>query len=77
VFSTDLLLLTLVDAVAIFVAGATLEADLLSLRSAILLFASVQLACGVLWLALAVPRERDWLRSLGSSSNQARRPSGG
>lgn len=59
VFSTDWLMLTLVDAVAIFAAAVILETEVLSLRSGILLFASVQLVCGALWLILAVPRERE------------------
>ncbi len=63
VFSTDWLLLTLVDAAAIFTASAVLESEILSLRSTILLFAALQLVCGALWLILAVPRERAWLRS--------------
>jgi MFS family permease len=63
VFSTDLLLLTLVDAVAILIAGLLLEGGTLSLRAGIVLFAAVQLLCGVLWLALAVPREAAWRRS--------------
>ncbi len=63
VFATDWLLLTLVNAATIFVAGLLLEGGYLSLRSGIRVFAAVQLLCGVLWLALAVPRERAWRRA--------------
>ncbi len=62
VFSTELLLLTLVDAVVILLAGLLLERGHLSLRSGIVIFAVAQVLCGVLWLIFAVPRERAWQR---------------
>lgn len=58
VFSTEWLLLMLVDSAAILVASGILEAGWLDLRSAIGLFAGLQIVSGALWLALVVPRER-------------------
>jgi len=58
VFSTEWLLLMLVDALAILAASLLLEAELLSLRSGFLVFASIQIACGLMWLVLVVPHER-------------------
>ncbi|MCP4660123.1 MAG: MFS transporter [bacterium] len=58
VFSTEWLLLTLVDTLAILTASLLLEAELLSLRSGFLVFAGIQIACGLLWLVLVVPHER-------------------
>ncbi len=68
VFATEWLLLTLLDAAGILIASLLLERGALSLRSAIQVFAGVQLACGVLWIALAVPRERAWQRSRPASA---------
>ncbi len=62
VFATEWLLLTMLDATAILIAAQLLESETLSLRSAIQVFAGVQLLCGVLWLALAAPREHAWRR---------------
>lgn len=58
VFATEWLLITLVDALSIFVAGALLELGVLDLRSGILAFAGLQVLCGVGWLVFVVPRER-------------------
>ncbi len=67
VFATEWLLLTFLDAGAILIASLLLESGTLTLRSAIQIFAGVQLLCGVLWLLLAVPRERAWRRSQDAS----------
>ncbi len=64
VFASEWLLLTLLDAGAILIASLLLESEILTLRSGIQVFAGIQLLCGVLWLALAVPRERAWRQSL-------------
>lgn len=58
VFSTEWLLLMLVDSLAILAASLVLEAGWLELRTAIAVFAGLQLVSGVLWLLLVVPRER-------------------
>jgi len=58
VFSTEWLVLMLVDTVAILAASLVLEAGWLGLRSAIAVFAGLQIVSGALWLAVVVPRER-------------------
>ncbi len=73
VFASEWLLLTLLDAGAILIASLLLESGTLSLRSAIGVFAGIQVLCGVLWLALAVPRERAWRRSREASSSRSSR----
>lgn len=57
VFSTDWLLVTLVQSLSIFAGSALLEAGM-PLRQAVLGFAAMQVACGVLWVAAVVPAER-------------------
>lgn len=64
VFATEWLLLTLLDSCGILIASLLLESGTLDLRSAIQVFAGIQLVCGFLWLAFAVPSERAWRRSL-------------
>ena len=64
VFSTDLLLLTLIDSVMILLAGLLLDWGILELRSGFQVFAAIQLACGVLWITLVVPWERAWAREV-------------
>lgn len=58
VFATEWLLITLVDALSILLASGLMEAGLLSLRSGILVFAVVQVLCGVAWLVFVAPREK-------------------
>ncbi len=58
VFATEWLLVTLADTLAIVAAAALLESGLAGLRTAILAFAALQVACGLLWLLLVVPAER-------------------
>lgn len=67
VFSTDWLLVTLITALVILLAGLLLEHEILSLRSALVTFALLQVLVGGLWLALVVPRERAWLRRQSST----------
>jgi len=66
VFSTEWLLLTLVNAAAILTASLLLEAEWLGLRAAIALFAALQLLSGTLWLVTIVPKER---RAAASTSS--------
>ena len=58
VFSTEWLLVMLAEAASILVAALLLEAGVLSLRTAVCVFAGVQIGCGLAWLVLVVPRER-------------------
>jgi MFS family permease len=58
IFSTEWLFVMSAESLSILVASALLELDWLSLNEAILLFAGLQVACGLAWLALIVPRER-------------------
>jgi hypothetical protein len=48
----------LAESISILIAAAVLESGGLSLRTAFLIFGLIQLACGVFWLAVIVPRER-------------------
>ena len=57
VFSTEWLLVTLVDTLSITAASLLLESGL-TLTQGMHLFAGLQLVCGALWLLLVVPRER-------------------
>lgn len=57
VFSTEWLLLTVVNAGAILAASLLLETGWLELRPAIALFAGLQVVSGVVWLLTVVPRE--------------------
>ncbi len=58
VFGTEWLLVLLAEAGSILAASLLLEADLMSLRTAFLVFGGLQIGCGALWLLLVVPRER-------------------
>jgi len=64
VFSTEWLLVTLADSVSILAASLLMETGLLGLRSGIVVFGLVQVICGLLWLAVVVPSERQYTRSL-------------
>ena len=59
VFSSEWLLLTVVNAGTILAASLLLEAGWLDLRAAIALFAGLQLVSGTVWLLTVVPRERN------------------
>jgi len=65
VFATEWLAVMVADSVAILVAGLFLDTDTLALRSLVIMFASLQVTFGVLWLVLVVPRERSWARNAG------------
>lgn len=58
VFSTDWLLVMGAESLSILVGSALLEMGWLSLTEAILAFGALQVTCGLLWLAVVVPRER-------------------
>ena len=58
VFSTDWLLVLATESASIFVASLLLEAGWIDLVGSFQLFAGLQVACGVLWWLIIVPRER-------------------
>ena len=58
VFATEWLLVMLADTVSILAASLLLETGLLDLRASFLAFALLQIFCGLLWVALVVPKER-------------------
>jgi len=58
VFSTDWLLVMSMESLSIFAASLLLEAGWVSLGGAFQLFAGLQVASGLLWWMIVVPRER-------------------
>ena len=58
VFATEWLLVTLADSLSILTASLLMEAGVLSLRSGILLYGGVQVLCGLAWVVMVVPKER-------------------
>jgi MFS family permease len=58
VFSTDWLLVMLAESTSILAASLLLEAGWIGLTGAFYLFGGLQVACGLLWLLIVVPRER-------------------
>lgn len=48
----------LAESVSILVASLVLEAGWFDLATAFQVFAGLQVACGLLWIAIVVPRER-------------------
>jgi len=73
VFSTDWLLVLSAESLSILVSGVALEMEWLTLAEAVLLFASVQVACGLAWLLVVVPQER---RDEGALTEAPGRPVG-
>ena len=67
VFATEWLLITLVDTLAILAVSVLLQAGGATLRQAVLLFATVEVACGLVWLLTAVPAERRHERASGTA----------
>ncbi len=59
VFSTDWLLVMTAESFSILAGSAVLEAGWLGLNEAVLAFAALQVACGLAWLSIVVPREWD------------------
>ena len=58
VFSTEWLLVTIADSVSILVASLLLEAELIDLRSGIVVFGALQVLSGLAWEVLVLPKER-------------------
>lgn len=58
VFGTEWLLVTLADSVSILAASVLLQRGLLDLRSAVVCFGAVQVACGLMWMLWVAPREQ-------------------
>lgn len=58
VFSTDWLLVMSAESLSILVGSALLELGWLTLEEAVLMFAALQMACGLAWLMVVVPREQ-------------------
>ncbi len=58
VISTNWLLVMSAESLSILVGSALLEAGWLDLSGAVQAFGALQVACGLAWLALVVPRER-------------------
>ncbi len=58
VFATEWLLVMLADTVSILTASVLLETGVLDLRTCFQAFALLQILCGLLWIALVVPKER-------------------
>lgn len=58
IFATEWLLVMVTESLSIMAASLLIEFDVLDLRSCFRAFAAVQVACGVLWMLIVVPRER-------------------
>ncbi len=58
VFATEWLLVMLADTASILTASLLLETGILDLRTCFQAFALLQILCGLLWIALVVPKER-------------------
>ncbi len=58
VFGTEWLLVMGTESVSILAASLLLETDVFSLRTSFYVFGALQIACGLFWLLLVVPRER-------------------
>ena len=58
IFSTEWLMVMIAESISIFASSMLLEYDVLSLRGAVIAFAALQIASGLLWIPLVVPKER-------------------
>jgi hypothetical protein len=58
VFATEWLAISLVDSLSILGASLLLEWADVTLRTAILVFAGIEVASGLIWLLLVVPAEK-------------------
>ena len=65
-FSTDFLLMTTVNGFSTLVASLMLEYTDVTLRQGIQLFAVLQVASGIIWVMLMLPRERRYLQATSS-----------
>ena len=63
VFATEWLAIALVDSLSILGASLLLDWVGVTLRTAILVFAGIEVACGVIWLLVVVPAEAAGLRA--------------
>ena len=58
VFASEWLLILLIESISILCASTLLELELLSLQTAFITFAGIQMLSGLAWVALIVPAER-------------------
>ena len=58
VFATEWLFVLLTESISIFIASLLLEAEVLQLTDAFIVFASLQVVCGIIWLLTVVPAEK-------------------
>lgn len=58
IFSTEWLMVMVAESISIFASSMLLEYNVLSLRGAVIAFAALQIASGLLWIPLVVPKER-------------------
>ncbi len=61
VAGTDNLIITLTMGVSTILAGYAMELELLGLRDMLMLTGLIQISVGLLWLALASPREKEFM----------------
>jgi hypothetical protein len=65
-FSTDFLLMTMVNGCSTLVASLMLEYTDVTLRQGIQLFAVLQVLSGILWVMVMLPKERRYLQATSS-----------
>ncbi len=58
VFASEWLFVLFMESVSIFFASLVLEVNLLDLNDAFVFFALIQVLCGLAWLVVVVPAER-------------------
>jgi hypothetical protein len=65
VAGTDNLIITLTMGVSTIIAGLAMENQIVALREMLLITAGTQIAAGLLWLLIASPKERVFMRANG------------
>jgi MFS family permease len=78
VFSTEWLFVTSAESLSILAGSTLLELGWLTLEEAVLAFGALQVACGLAWIAIVVPRERRDEAAGGAEGDgqtEARQPS--
>tara|TARA_A100001037_G_C14716087_1_gene442586 strand:- start:138 stop:536 length:399 start_codon:yes stop_codon:yes gene_type:complete len=65
VAGTDNLIITLTMGVSTIIAGMAMENQIVALREMLLITAGTQIAAGLLWLLIASPKERVFMRANG------------
>jgi len=78
VFSTEWLFVTSAESLSILAGSTLLELGWLTLEEAVLAFGALQVACGLAWIAIVVPRERRdeaAETTRGNDQTEARQPS--